>query len=231
MEITTNLPLNEWYRESEHNHKGYWPLDYPPLCAYFHWMLGSVASVVEPSSVVLGASKGYTSNSFLLFMRLSVIIVELLIYAPPLVLLMRSLYFKFNGAVRVLLYFLVLNAPPLLLIDHGHFQYNCVMLGFFLWGVYFALNDMPEIAAVAMVLSVNFKQMSLYYGLPFVVFVLARIIRKHVSFPREESLAMYMQRLFEIGMQIGTIALAGLVVMTILWVPLLGESNPLQVRS
>lgn len=34
MEITTNLPMQQWYRDGLHNDPSYWPLDYPPLSAF-----------------------------------------------------------------------------------------------------------------------------------------------------------------------------------------------------
>ena len=29
-------PLNEWYTDTEFSSKAYWPMDYPPVCAYLH---------------------------------------------------------------------------------------------------------------------------------------------------------------------------------------------------
>ena len=62
--------------------------------------------------------------------------------------------------------------PPLVYIDHGHFQPNSVMHGLVLWGVYFMFRGQIEYAVVAMVLGVHFKQMALYFALPFGVYAL-----------------------------------------------------------
>jgi len=43
--------------------------------------------------------------------------------------------------------FLALLQPPLLLIDHGHFQYNSVSLGLILAAINFALQDRFIISA------------------------------------------------------------------------------------
>ena len=42
MEITTNLEITEWYKNNSANNVTYWPLDYPPLTAYHHWLLGKM---------------------------------------------------------------------------------------------------------------------------------------------------------------------------------------------
>lgn len=38
MEITTQLPVSEWYFYDLQ----YWGLDYPPLTAYHSWLLGKM---------------------------------------------------------------------------------------------------------------------------------------------------------------------------------------------
>lgn len=57
-------------------------------------------------------------------------------------------------------------------VDHGHFQPNSVMHGLVLWGIYFLIKGKIEFSVIAMALALNFKQMALYYGLPFGVYAL-----------------------------------------------------------
>lgn len=40
MEITFNLPLGDWYRNTGSNDLKYWGLDYPPLSAYWAYITG-----------------------------------------------------------------------------------------------------------------------------------------------------------------------------------------------
>ena len=57
--------------------------------------------------------------------------------------------------------------PAIILIDHGHFQYNTTALGLALWSFYyFALPGLSSklIGAVFFVGALNFKQMTLYYA-------------------------------------------------------------------
>ena len=40
MEITINVPLKDWYRNTGANDLKYWGLDYPPLSAYWAYLTG-----------------------------------------------------------------------------------------------------------------------------------------------------------------------------------------------
>lgn len=40
MEITINVPLKDWYRNTGTNDLKYWGLDYPPLSAYWAYLTG-----------------------------------------------------------------------------------------------------------------------------------------------------------------------------------------------
>jgi hypothetical protein len=71
--------------------------------------------------------------------------------------------------------FIVLSLPPLIYIDHAHFQPNSPMHGLVLWGAYFMMNNQLELAVISMVLALNFKQMALYFALPFAFFALGKI--------------------------------------------------------
>ena len=42
MELTTHLPVKDWYTNSDVNDSSYWPLDYPPLTAFHEYVLGYV---------------------------------------------------------------------------------------------------------------------------------------------------------------------------------------------
>ena len=57
----------------------------------------------------------------------------------------------------------ILLQPGLILVDHGHFQYNGVSLGLALGALAFIVNDRILWGSICYVLSLNYKQMSLYY--------------------------------------------------------------------
>ena len=61
MEITTNLPATDWYRNGTHNDLTYWGLDYPPLTAYQSYIHGILLRFFNPESVSLFSSRGHES--------------------------------------------------------------------------------------------------------------------------------------------------------------------------
>lgn len=61
MEITLNLPVKEWYRNSTTNDISYWGLDYPPLTAYQSYFHGLFLRFFHPESVSLFTSRGHES--------------------------------------------------------------------------------------------------------------------------------------------------------------------------
>lgn len=52
--------------------------------------------------------------------------------------------------------------PVFLLIDHGHFQYNNVMLGFTLWALTMFAYKKYALSVMFLMLSISFKQMNIY---------------------------------------------------------------------
>lgn len=71
--------------------------------------------------------------------------------------------------------------PGSMLMDNVHFQFNQVMHGFVLWAIAFILDGNLTFATVFMVLAVNFKQMALYFTLPFGVYALAIVQKRSKS--------------------------------------------------
>ena len=69
-------------------------------------------------------------------MRMSVVFTDLLTFFVPVLIFHH--YWKINTNVSRLQSILILLLPPFILIDHGHFQYNCIMLGLVL-GAYLAM--------------------------------------------------------------------------------------------
>ena len=61
-----------WQNTSE------WTLDYPPLFAWFEYLLSQVAVIIDPQMVVI-QKQGYDSLSTVSFQRGSVVITDLLL--------------------------------------------------------------------------------------------------------------------------------------------------------
>jgi alpha-1,3-glucosyltransferase len=169
MEIAVNLPANQWYVQSEANNMEYWGLDYPPLSAYFAYVWGVVTSVPFPELIALYTSRGLESAASKGWMRNTVLFSDIAIYftAAYAISTLSSIFpssrsKEGDGSLRV--YALLIFAYPLILVDHGHFQYNTVMLGFFLWSLYFYFKHWLVCSALAFGAAVLFKQMALYYA-------------------------------------------------------------------
>ncbi|XP_045771294.1 dolichyl pyrophosphate Man9GlcNAc2 alpha-1,3-glucosyltransferase [Maniola jurtina] len=178
-ELTVHTPARQWYRNTTQNDLQYWGLDYPPLSAYHSLLLGLVAERLEPESVRLFASRGYEGEAHKSFMRWSVFLSDLYFYVSAALCLCvdaeraatrRGVLQRTDVASVLLLLY-----PGLLLVDHGHFQYNCVSLGLFLWATFFVVaveND--TLATIFFVLALNYKQMELYHALPFFIYLLRK---------------------------------------------------------
>lgn len=192
LEVTTALPIGEWYHNTTNNDLQYWGLDYPPLTAYVSWACGVVANAVYPPMVELHTSRGNESELCRLVMRMSVLVLEVLLYFPAVWIFVGrvapqhtdtgvrgqdiSARSQHLWAHRVYLTLLILLQPALVLIDHGHFQYNNVALAFTLWAIVALDAGHDVLASIAFCLALNFKQMTLYYSPAFFFFILRRCI-------------------------------------------------------
>lgn len=85
LSITNHLPVSQWYFHDLQ----YWGLDYPPLTAYHSWFLGKLARTLgDPGWVELkgrlgGKEQVFREEKAILFMRSTVILGDLLVYALP----------------------------------------------------------------------------------------------------------------------------------------------------
>ena len=219
MELTTALPLGDWYRDTPQNDLQYWGLDYPPLTAYHSWLCGKVLGWLEPASMALLDSRGYEQPGLKTAMRATVLVGDVLIFFPAVFLFVRAFYAGASPRRRLWVAAAALLQPPLLLIDHGHFQYNAISLGLHALGLTAlvraagarrASGATDALATVLICLGVNYKQMSLYLVWPPFVYLLA----KNLYGPRPLS---------------GVLLLAAAVIATfaLCWLPFLLEPEPL----
>ncbi|XP_037492067.1 probable dolichyl pyrophosphate Man9GlcNAc2 alpha-1,3-glucosyltransferase isoform X4 [Jatropha curcas] len=161
MEITLNLPVKEWYHNSTSNDLSYWGLDYPPLTAYQSYVHGVFLRYFEPGSVSLFTSRGYESYLGKLLMRWTVLSSDALIFFPAIFYFILVYYRNCSSGRKSDVAWhiaIVLINPCLILIDHGHFQYNCISLGLTLGAVAAVLSQKNLVAAVLFCLSLNHKQ-------------------------------------------------------------------------
>lgn len=182
MEITLNLPVKEWYRNSTVNDLSYWGLDYPPLTAYQSYVHGLFLRFFSPDSVALFTSRGHESYLGKLLMRWTVLSSDALVFFPAVFYFVAVYYTGRNqsgrmGGIAWHIAIILLN-PCLILIDHGHFQYNCISLGLTLGAIAALLSDKDLIACVLYSLALNHKQMSAYFAPAFFSHLLGKCIRR-----------------------------------------------------
>ena len=193
LEITWNLPIGDWYWYDLQ----YWGLDYPPLTAYVSYICGAFSEwLVGPETVALDTSRGYeTDVTHKAYMRATVWVLEAMIYFPAAYFILKVLWqcrLKSSSSTATnksttssnqggnfpSTYLLALLQPSIILIDHGHFQYNTVALGLTLWSLYCITHTNFYWSciwgSVFFSLALNFKQMTLYYAPVIFAYLLGR---------------------------------------------------------
>ncbi|TQS34512.1 hypothetical protein Golomagni_05101 [Golovinomyces magnicellulatus] len=182
MEITTQLPISQWYFHDLE----WWGLDYPPLTAYHSWVLGKLGSQINPEWFALYNSRGTHDPNLKIFMRATVIISEYLIYIPAIILFVQSMTkihktYAWNKNIALTA---ILLQPGIILIDHVHFQYNTVMLGLVVACVSCLLERRLMWSCFFFVLALGFKQMALFYAPAIFAYLLGCCIFPKINFGR-----------------------------------------------
>lgn len=162
MELTINLPTTHWYFHD----LPWWGLDYPPLTAYHSWILGKVGSSINPSWFALYLSHKLDDPDLKVYMRATVYFSEHLVYVPAIIICVRHLarLYSINTWEASIALTAILMQPATILIDHGHFQYNTVMLGFFVAAVSSILAGRALWSCLFFVCALGFKQMALFWA-------------------------------------------------------------------
>jgi hypothetical protein len=81
-------PVSEWYTNTTLSNSSYWPIDYPPLCSYFHRLMATTTTLYLGDQPL--ATQGYMEQDYVSYMRLWVIISEYLIFVPSCIYLVQS---------------------------------------------------------------------------------------------------------------------------------------------
>ena len=183
MEITINIAPKDWYTNSINNTKEYWPLDYPPMSGYHSFILGHILNKIMPDSVELIKSHGFENYRFKIIMRLFVLISDLITFHIGVNLFCWFIFvYKQRLKLKKIKYIqyycallLILINPLMVIIDHGHFQFNNVMHGFFVIALFCLYSENYLLAIIFYSFCVNYKQMGLYYAIPFPLYVLKKL--------------------------------------------------------
>ncbi|BCR91462.1 dolichyl-P-Glc:Man(9)GlcNAc(2)-PP-dolichol alpha-1,3-glucosyltransferase ALG6 [Aspergillus chevalieri] len=212
MELTIHLPMSKWYTYDLQ----YWGLDYPPLTAYHSWLLGKIGSLFDPAWFALDVSRGFEDPRFKVFMRATVVVSEYLVYIPAVINFLRR-YTRMQGVPvwsASIALVAVLLQPATILIDHGHFQYNTVMLGLAVASLDAILAGRMLWACIFFIGALGFKQMALYYAPVMFAFLLGVC-----TFPRIRILRLL------------CIALTTIAAFAVLFAPLIAEASGVEARE
>lgn len=104
---------------------------------------------------------------------------------------------------------LILLQPALILIDHGHFQYNCASLGLTFWAIIAIMMNYDITGSILFSLALNYKQMELYHATPFFCYLLGKALSNYPN-------GKWLRRVVYLGLAvIGTFVVC--------WSPFLGS--------
>jgi len=236
------------YLNSTRNDISWWGLDYPPLSGYQSWAHGQLLRNFllpeEERDLALALtreSRGFESPGSKRAMRATVLASDVLLWLPcALVALFAFAEEKKEGrkedeekAKSKLLWpaAVVLFQPALLLIDHGHFQFNGIGLGLSaLAAAAAAAGDRRSLASVLFTCSLNHKQMALYFAPAFFGHLLGRCLQSAAKKKKSKnsSSVSSFSSLFVFLLRAGAHALAlGLTVaatMAALWWPVISKN-------
>jgi alpha-1,3-glucosyltransferase len=157
--ITHSKHFTEWYTDSASPSE--WTLDYPPLFAWFEWVLAKGAALVDPNMLDVN-NLNYASDETVVYQRLTVIATEVMLF--------MGTAFAMSGesnSRKCLAYFLVMAHPALLIVDHIHFQYNGMLLGLLLIATSFAVYGNDILATVTFTSLLCMKHIFLYVAPAF----------------------------------------------------------------
>jgi alpha-1,3-glucosyltransferase len=116
-------------------------------------------------------------------MRATVLVSEFLIYIPAVVIFNRRLANLMGVSIweSSVALAAILMQPATLLIDHGHFQYNTVMLGFVVSSISSMLAGRLLWSCVFFVGALAFKQMALYFAPAIFAYLLGICIYPRIN--------------------------------------------------
>lgn len=125
-------------------------------------------------------------------MRATVVVSEYLVFIPAVVTFLRR-YTRIQGVhawSASIALVAVLLQPGNILIDHGHFQYNTVMLGLVVASLDAILAGRMLWACIFFVGALGFKQMALYYAPVMFAYLLGVCTFPRINIPRLISIAL-----------------------------------------
>lgn len=143
-------------------------------------------SAINPEWFALYDSRALDDPLLKIYMRATVFASEYLAYVPALIIFLR----RYSRAEKVNIWegsialVAILMQPATLLIDHGHFQYNTVMLGLTVACMSSILAGRHLWSCVFFVGALGFKQMALFYAPAVFAYLLGICVFPRINIAR-----------------------------------------------
>ena len=124
-------------------------------------------------------------------MRATVLVSEYLVYIPAVIIFNRRFarLCGVNSWESSVALVAILMQPATMIVDHAHFQYNTVMLGFVLASVSSFLAGRRLWGCVFFVAALSFKQMALYFAPAIFAYLLGVCFQPRIDLRRFMSIA------------------------------------------
>ncbi|XP_050443725.1 probable dolichyl pyrophosphate Glc1Man9GlcNAc2 alpha-1,3-glucosyltransferase [Adelges cooleyi] len=210
---TYSLPLKEWY-SAKHSE---WTLDYPPLFAWFEYILAQIAAYVDVDMLSIH-NLNYSSKATIVFQRLSIIITDVVLFygsqrcarCVTSMVLSKNRKKKNCDENETFVEILLIANVTLLLLDHIHFQYNGFLFGILLISISHILKGENYRGAFWFSVLLNFKHIYLYLAPAYFLFLLKHFCltqSKGIALRRLSTLAIIVLAVF--GLSFGPFVLNG----------------------
>lgn len=201
--LTHSLPFHQWYYEKTSE----WTLDYPPLFAWFEWILSKVAALFDIQMLEV-TNLNYASPMTVLFQRLSVIVTDL-VFAYAAKLCSSQVGQICNGKQRSdiswQLFTLLVTNAGLLLVDHIHFQYNGFLYGVMFLSIAKLIKGQELEGAFWFSILLNLKHIYLYIAPAYFVYLLRSYCLQSNSKGQVEIRGLSIIRLLKLGSVVITV--------------------------
>jgi len=159
---------------------------------YVYVLISRRGNFLDPKWFELDKSRGLDDPDLKLFMRATVLVSEYLIYISAAVIIVRRL--ARTQGINIWDCSIALTAllmqPSTILIDHGHFQYNTVMLGFVLASMSRLIGGSRLWSCFFFVCAIGFKQMALFYAPAIFAYLLGSCVTPRIDIGRFLSIAL-----------------------------------------
>ncbi|XP_063847488.1 probable dolichyl pyrophosphate Glc1Man9GlcNAc2 alpha-1,3-glucosyltransferase isoform X2 [Scylla paramamosain] len=216
--VTHSLPLDRWYVDQTSP----WTLDYPPLFAWFEFLLAKVAQFFDAAMLDVN-NLNYASPMTVLFQRLSVIVTDLVFAYGCKVCgeevgrvggmgggaARKGAVVAATASLGPAVGLVLLTSPGLLLVDHIHFQYNGFLFGLLFISIARMLQRREIESAFWFSILLNLKHIYLYLAPAYFIYLLRSYVLlgpfpARADKPQTSRLAQLL-RLVKLGVVVGMV--------------------------